>query len=445
MERRTKQMVLVALLVFVMAISAACESRVEDSQAKDGAVAAAAAASVPFEPEFSEARMMDTIKWLASKDNSRISGLEGEALAAEWLMEQYEAMGLEVSSQSFPVKAYVCDFLELKVVTDGERAVEEAKALSYSAATPVEGIMADVVPLGRGAESDYAGKDVEGKVVLVQRGGEFFYVKTARAASKGAAAVLFYDPNSEGALSATLMELSKIPAVSITRADGEVFEKALLDGETVTVSLKVEVMHEDSTSQNLIGVYKSTDNPDGKNVIVGAHYDGVDTPAANDNASGVAVVLEMAKVISEQKVALPYDVEFVLFGSEEIGLIGSNYYVEKMTRDEKDSVVAMLNFDMVGVGDVFDIGYAEGFPAPNLIKMARETLKEMGHTPSMTPTSRSDHGPFAQAGIDAIMISVGPDHNYHTDLDTIDVIQTELLVDVCKLGAELVVSGFLTQ
>ena len=101
MERRTKQMVLVALLVFVMAISAACESGVEDSQAKDGAVAAAPAASVPFVPEFSEARMMDTIKWLASKDNSRISGLEGEALAAEWLMEQYEAMGLEVSSQSF--------------------------------------------------------------------------------------------------------------------------------------------------------------------------------------------------------------------------------------------------------------------------------------------------------------------------------------------------------
>ncbi len=437
MTQRTKQILILALLVFVMATSAACDAKGEASQINDAAVIAAE--DTAFVPEFSEARMLDTIKLLSSKDNARITGFDGESIAADYLTEQFTSMGLDVSEQTFPVKAYVCTNLELKVTTDADRIVGEAKALSYSAATPAGGITADVVPLGMGAEGDYVGKDVKGKVVLMQRGGEFFFIKTARAAQKGASAVLFYDPNSEGAISATLTELSKIPAVSITRADGQALEESVLSGTAVTVSLNMEVTHEDSTSKNIIAVYKSTDNPEGKRVIVGAHYDGVDTPAANDNASGAAVILEMAKALSDQKIALPYDVAFVSFGAEEIGLIGSEQYVYNLSREEKDSVIAMLNFDMVGVGDAFDIGSADGFTAPELIKTTRETLKDMGYTPTTSVTDRSDHAPFAQAGIDAIYVQVGPFHDYHTDLDTIDVIQPEMLTKVCELGTKLII------
>jgi aminopeptidase YwaD len=424
-----------------MATSAACDSKGEDSQAKDaaGVATANAATDTAFVPEFSEARMLDSIKLLSSKDNARITGFEGETAAADYLTEQFTSMGLDVTEQTFPVKAYICNNLELKVTTDADRIVGEAKALSYSAATPAGGITADVVPIGMGAEGDYVGKDVKGKVVLMQRGGEFFYIKTARAAQKGASAVLFYDPNSEGAISATLTELSKIPAVSITRADGQALEETALSGTAVTVSLNMEVTHEDSTSKNIIAVYKSADNPEGKRVIVGAHYDGVDTPAANDNASGAAVILEMAKALSDQKIALPYDIAFVSFGAEEIGLVGSEQYVYNLSREEKDSVIAMLNFDMVGVGDTFDIGSADGFTAPDLIKMTRETLKDMGYTPTTSVTDRSDHAPFAQAGIDAIYVQVGPFHDYHTDLDTIDAIQPEMLTKVCELGTKLII------
>ncbi len=441
MTQRTKQILIVVLLVFVMATSAACDSKGEKSQVNDTTVATAAdtAVDTAFVPEFSEARMLDTIKLLSSKDNARITGFEGELSAADYLTEQYTSLGLEVSAQTFPVKAYVCNKLELKVTSDADRIVGEAKALSYSAATPAGGITADVVPLGMGADSDYVGKDVKGKVVLMQRGGEFFFVKTARAAQKGAVAVLFYDPNSEGAISATLTELSKIPAVSINRAEGQGLEKTVQDGNVVTVSLNAEVTHEDSTSKNITALYKSADNPEGKRVIVGAHYDGVDTPAANDNASGAAVILEMAKALSDQKIALPYDIAFVSFGAEEIGLVGSEQYVYNLSREEKDSVIAMLNFDMVGVGDTFDIGSADGFTAPDLIKMTREALKDMGYSPTTSVTDRSDHAPFAQAGIDAIYVQVGPFHDYHTDLDTIEVIQPEMLTKVCELGTKLIV------
>ena len=437
MKQRTRYLLILALLIFVMLSSAGCDERGEKLTEIEAAVSYVAAET--FVPEFSETRMIDTITWLASKDNARISGLEGEAAAADYLVTQFSALGLEVSMQTFPCKSYVCDFLELKLKTDTERIVKEVKQLSFSAATPVGGIIADVAAASRGAEWDYAGLDVKGKVVVIQRGGEPFFVKTARAAEKGAVAVLFYDPNSEGTMSATLTELSKIPAVSITRDDGMALEAAAQSGETVTVALKLEVTHEDSTSRNVIALYKSPDNPEGKRIVVGAHYDGVDTPAANDNASGTAVILELAKVLSDQKIALPYDVEFIAFGAEEIGLIGSKFHVENMSIEERDKVIAMLNFDMVGIGDIFDIGYAEGFPAPNLIKMTRETLKEIGYLPTMSANSRSDHAPFAQAGMDAIYLQVGPTDNYHTDQDTVDMIQPELLVDVCVLAAKLIV------
>ncbi len=441
MKQRTKYILILALLVFVLAISAGCGIKETDVQSNNTTVSSLKEGNevTLFEPEFSSERMLDTIKLLSSKDNARITGFEGESAAADYLVDQFTSFGLEVSKQSFPIKAYVCDLLELKVTSDSNRVLSDAKALSYSAATPEGGITAEIVPLGMGAESDYVGQDVNGKIVLVQRGGEYFYIKTARAASKGAAAVLFYDPNSEGAISATLTQLSKIPAVSITRDVGQSFENATREGNTVTVSLNVDITYEDATSNNIIALYKSENNPDSKRIIVGAHYDGVDTPSANDNASGAAALVEMAKAISDGKVSLPYDVEFIAFGAEEIGLVGSHYYVDRLTKEDRDQIVAMLNFDMVGVGDSFDLGSAEGLVAPKLISIARDALKDMGYFPTTSMTDRSDHAPFAQAGIDAVYIQVGPFHDYHTDLDTFEMINPERLVEVCELGTELIV------
>ena len=199
------------------------------------------------------------------------------------------------------------------------------------------------------------------------RGGEYFFVKTQRAYDMGAVAVIFYDPNGDSAISATLTKLSSIPAVSISRSEGELLVKSLNEGNTVKVNLIVDSIHKNSLSKNVIGLYKSSDNTEGKCVIVGAHYDGVDTPAANDNASGIAAIIEIARGLVEQKVSLPYDIKFIAFGAEEIGLIGSNAYVNRMSYKEKQSIIAMLNLDMVGVGDSFEIFTAEEGEAKQLV------------------------------------------------------------------------------
>ncbi len=101
-------------------------------------------------------------------------------------------------------------------------------------------------------------------------------------------------------------------------------------------------------------------------VIVGAHYDSIpkedewwcddetqEGNGAGDNASGVAVMLEAAEVLSNYKTN--GTIKFVAFGAEEVGLFGSQYYTSQMTEDEIENTVAMINLDSVGVGDHFNV------------------------------------------------------------------------------------------
>ena len=395
--------------------------------------------------DISSDKMIETIKLLASTDNARVTGFEGESSAASYIVDQFKGLGMTTEEQSFPVKAYAALNTALEIVSSDSQPIEEAKALSYSLGTSTEGITAELVDVGLGASEDYTDKDVTGKYVLISRGGEFFYLKADRAAQKGAAGVIFYDPASEGAISATLTHLSKIPAVSIGLESAKSLIESLSSGEVVTMNLKMEIVHKDATSVNISSVYPSANNPEGKVVIVGAHYDGVDTPAANDNASGASVILEIARILNENKVELPFDVKFVAFGAEEIGLVGSNYYTNHMKTDEKKAAIAMLNFDMVGVGDTYEISTAGGADASDLVTITTDTLKQMGLPSTVSEKENSDHTNFSYTGIPAILIEAGPFHDYHTDKDTVEGIQTDVIKNSCELGLKLLIEGLPKQ
>ena len=63
----------------------------------------------------------------------------------------------------------------------------------------------------------------------------------------------------------------------------------------------------------------------------------------------------------------------------------------------------------------------------------------MGYSPEISKTDRSDHSPFSYAGIQAVYIAVGPYTNYHTDFDTIDAINPEMLEKVCEFSTKLLI------
>ncbi|MEN8907528.1 MAG: M28 family metallopeptidase, partial [Clostridiales bacterium] len=167
-------------------------------------------------------------------------------------------------------------------------------------------------------------------------------------------------------------------------------------------------------SKNIIGLYdnKYTD----QEIIIGAHYDGVDCPAANDNASGTATMLELARVISENK--LNYDIRFIAFGSEELGLHGSSNYVDTLTEDEISNIEYVINLDMVGVGDELGIFKATEESDTELVELADKIAEKNNVNHNVYTMGRSDHVPFDYYGIKSIMLLYQEDLNYHTENDT---------------------------
>ncbi len=144
-------------------------------------------------------------------------------------------------------------------------------------------------------------------------------------------------------------------------------------------------------------------------VIVGAHYDAVTAgQGADDNASGVAVMVEVAQRIAKYK--QEYDITFIGFGAEEAGLRGSAYYVSRMTQAEKARTIAMLNFDSLIVGDKLYIhaGFNEKTWARDaMLRLIRLHRLPIGIQPGLnsaypaglTPDGFSDYTAFNDAGI----------------------------------------------
>ena len=139
-------------------------------------------------------------------------------------------------------------------------------------------------------------------------------------------------------------------------------------GQLLTMGYDVQI--QTFTATNWSGIEYSSANviatKPGKidqTVIIGAHYDSVSertcedtgdvSTGAGDNASGVGVILEVAEVLSSYK--YKGIIKFVLFGAEEVGLLGSEFYAEQMSENEIQNTVAMINLDSVGVGDHFNV------------------------------------------------------------------------------------------
>jgi len=111
------------------------------------------------------------------------------------------------------------------------------------------------------------------------------------------------------------------------------------------------------TSQNVILTIPGRSE---QTIIIGAHYDGVGNPGISDNASGVALLLESAYRM--QDIDHYYTLQYVFFGAEEVGLIGSFYFVDNLPQEEIDNLVLMINADVIMDGPdlIYAIGYVEG-------------------------------------------------------------------------------------
>jgi hypothetical protein len=192
------------------------------------------------------------------------------------------------------------------------------------------------------------------------------------------------------------------------------------------VHLQPVPLPDGGASANVVALPPGLDLAAQRYLLVGAHYDTVVTsPGANDNASGVAVLLELARILGARPARLP--VVFVVFGGEEgrpgpkhLSLAGSLHYAEAMSEAERRNLVAMLNLDMIGHGDAIlstmRINMKKGMHK-RLLSLARELgvpAREY-FTPQM-----SDSVPFASHGIETGWLWTGVESAYHSPKDTLE-------------------------
>jgi aminopeptidase YwaD len=283
-----------------------------------------------------------------------------------------------------------------------------------------------MVYAAEGLPEDYPA-ETQGAIALIRRDGVvFFREKVANAIAAGATGVVIAN-NEPGILLGSLDAPVGIPVVGISQAEGDDLAAAIEQGP-VTAELSVGSLS-DAVSYNVIA-----EPPDEEcETVSGGHYDSVQVaPGASDNASGTATVLEIAAVLAHNGEMGANC--FVLFGAEEIGLVGSAFYVSQLTAEEKGRIKAMLNFDMVGVGEEGWWVIGEG----ELQTRAAEIATDLGIAGVMPSTLirglSSDHASFAQAGMPVLMYHRWEDPLLHTPEDVVDRVKPQYLEEAARMG-----------
>ncbi|MGB3494420.1 MAG: M28 family peptidase [Elainellaceae cyanobacterium] len=197
-------------------------------------------------------------------------------------------------------------------------------------------------------------------------------------------------------------------------------------------------------------------------VLVGAHYDGVpNSPGADDNASGVAVLLELARAIAQTPARVP--VRFIAFDLEEYGLLGSRAYATDL-RDRGKVIRFMLSLEMLGYRDPtpgsqnYPAGLKFWYPDQgDFVALVGNvfTIREMVHLShnfrrngvpcqwlpagvrgKIVPATRlSDHSPFWDQGYKALMVTDTAflrNPNYHQPSDRVETLDLDFMSRICK-------------
>ncbi|RBA18303.1 hypothetical protein FPRO05_10598 [Fusarium proliferatum] len=292
---------------------------------------------------------------------NRAFGLPGYAASVDFIYHEISKLkGFKTWKQDFP--ANFTQTLAAEVTVDDE--TFRTVALTYTPSTSEDGVTAELVhgPEGTAAcdAANYEGLNVEGKVVLVERGlcpdGTTFAGKVKPAAAAGAQVVVIYNSDEAKLTAGTLSAPNPkeyVPTGLIDQDPGKALKARLDAGEKLEVFVKIIQTIETRITQN---VFAETKGGDGENVVMlGAHLDSVQAgPGINDDGSGTSLILETAKGL--QHFSTKLKIRFGWWGAEENGLVGSRYYVNNLKSDDVDNLLAYLNFDMVSRGffGVFD-------------------------------------------------------------------------------------------
>jgi len=341
---------------------------------------------------------------------TRVSGSPGYNQSAEYVRNRLLAAGYNVTVQSFEFQTFISlSPAILEQVSPAPAGPIANNIMSYSGSGDVTAsvtvLAAPAVDPTPGCEATDFPSSTAGTITLISRGACTFAVKATNSYNAGAVGVVIYN-NIAGDLNGTLGNTFTldIPVTGVTQAVGQ--QLAATPG--LVLRLKTETLRGTATTSNILA--ESTAGDPNNVVMAGAHLDSVNAgPGINDNGSGSAALLEVAEQMKKLK---PVNkVRFAWWGAEEANLVGSTFYVNSLSADERAKIALYLNFDMVGSpnyvffiydGDDSDgVGAPAGPPGSAEIEQTFEDYFTMVGEPFKGTdfTGRSDYGPFIAVGI----------------------------------------------
>jgi hypothetical protein len=450
-------------------------------------------------PGFSRSELKKHIRYLSSAPlEGRLTGSKGDSLAALYIRNKLESYGFrplkEDGFQAFKVTKRIVSGKGNRLAINGSQVPDkDFMPLAFSSD---DSLSAEVIFAGYGFNiktdsltwNDYNGIDVKNKWVLLLRAdpepdkpSSYFMQyssdrnKTLIARDMGAAGVLLvsgnaydskddFEPlNTEGfSVNIPVLRIKRETADQILSASGKNIKdiekeingkrQSVVFPTGTTISGKAEIIRETAGTRNVVMILPGEDPAlANEYIVIGAHFDhlgmggpgsssrAVDTtgihPGADDNASGVASMLELARKFSNTKNSHKRSIVCIAFTGEEEGLLGSKHFTEDPGIDLA-KVNAMINLDMVGRLDeekllhISGVGTAEGLK--ELVRTKTDTsnikliLSDEGYGPS-------DHSSFYGKNIPVLFFFTGAHLDYHTPADSWDKINYDGIVDISNI------------
>ncbi|HNR54669.1 MAG TPA: M28 family peptidase [Flavobacteriales bacterium] len=417
-------------------------------------------------------QMRYDVQYLASDLlEGREAGTKGEKLAVDYIAGKFGNIGLMpygdsasyVQAFTFNADPVLGPGNTLHIGRAGLKIEEQYAVMPFSA----NGVArAKVKKVGYGIQApeldydDYKDEDVKGWIAAIAIGSpdgihphskflayHDLAARAEKAAELGAVGVVFYnddkdvdDPSFH--LSAKVKPI-RVPAVFLK---GDSYHEYIITGNPFIVN--VDLVREQRTAYNVVGLLdKGRDNV----VVIGAHLDHLGWGdegslhrgdkaihnGADDNASGVAVMLALAADLAEMDQANANDYLFIAFSGEEKGLYGSNHWTKHPTLPIS-TLNYMINLDMVGRLDSNIIGVNGVGTSPAWAEVDRILIGGLKAKTTTSGVGPSDHTSFYLQGVPAIHFFTGTHADYHKPSDDVDKVNFEGMLKVTRYIESLI-------
>lgn len=390
---------------------------------------------------------------LTTEVGPRLAGSDAEARARDWAVEKLRALGFaNVRIEPFTVPRWQRGVERAEIVSPFPQPLV-VTALGGSASTGPAGVEAEVLAFPSIAALEQASPDhVAGRIVFVDevmarsRDGSGYTAaagkrrKVAFAAQKlGAVAALIRSVGTNSHRFAHTGQMRKVdydapagvPAAALSAPDADQLQRALRYGEPVTIKLVLTPeLRPPAPSGNVIAEIVGSEAPE-EIVLVAAHLDSWDLgTGAVDDGAGVAIVIAAAARLQRLQQGAPRrTIRIVLFGSEEVGLVGARAYAQRHAEDIANHVIGTESD--FGAGDIwrFDTRFAED--KLTLGSHIARQLKPLGIAPGNNmATGGPDMKFLREAGMPVVtLLQDGSDYFdwHHTPDDTLDKVAEDAL------------------